>query len=248
MDLLPEPKTTDRKTQLPKAVRHVRKPTIPLYPEGGPKPEHSTKVALGDCWLIAGLAEMAQHDPTTLIESLKEEDGYLVGRLIAPRGGGLKEYRFPHTIGPGALFNADTGSWVRMWQKLLVYHRSLVNRLAPDYRYSWLDGGVPGELFEALGLPGAYRNQWWLGEKLDRLDQLIVPAFAKGNMVTLTVFKAGRGTGLTESHSYGVDAVASDGYMLKNPTGKGTIHITLPKLATCGIMVCRAAVKNKTAE
>lgn len=232
---VPDPTIRGLETIDPRTVRLERARVPTGYPVR-PSPDHVAQGALGDCWLLAALAAVAQRNPSLIADNMRQ-----VGPVTFRVFGELVDTDFPTIGGRPAFAAADSDSlWVALVEKRFA-NRSYVD----------LHGGWEASAFRALGLdsetlvPGktSSRAEW---------TSAVVAAIHAGHPVT-----AGVGsdlllgtTRLVGPHAYTVlDArVTASGVevQLRNPWGfdpnspDGRFWVSLDALHDSGVMITHA--------
>jgi hypothetical protein len=193
-----------------------------LFAKGGPKYTDIYQGVIGDCTLLAGLAEVASRDPTTIQNMFSNNgDGTLTVRLFH---NGVPDYVTVDTQLPdgGQLYDRVTNGvlWAALAEKAMVEENAsgwLATWDPGSDSYAAISGGDQGTAVAYLsaitGLPSSFYgvnpaniSADWQANKLVLLSTGDVPA----------------GSGLTSNHCYamvGYNAASSTPITLFNPWG-----------------------------
>jgi hypothetical protein len=197
--------------------------TRPLFSKYGPRVSDVTQGQLGDCYLLASLASVAQADPNIIRQRIADlGDGtYIVQFNVgATRSFVRVDADLPLNSSMDlayAQLGHQSSLWVAIVEKAYAFFRN------GDARYASIEGGYMGDVYEDLGLNtdsifSASTGQSLLLQLKDALDG--------GEAVTFgTSTKIVSGVPVVTGHAYVVDKVLTNssggvtGLRLINPWG-----------------------------
>ena len=193
-----------------------------LFSSTGPSMDDVRQGALGDCYLLAGLASIAKDSPLALRQNVVDFNDGTYGIQL-----GGKFYRedadlavsSSYSNNPAyAQFGRESSIWVAMVEKAFAHYRK------PEGTFASIEGGWSVEINRALGSTSAgTKNISYYGTATNLANDL-ANKLATGQAVTIG-FLSGSGANIVTGHMYSVARVVRDasnnitGVVLRNPWG-----------------------------
>ena len=246
----------------PNAIPVSSKPYSPapagvlLFNKGGPSYLDVEQGQVGDCWLLASLAEVAARDPQ-VIKSMFTYDGTTVDKGATV---GLYTVRFYTSSGSAVYVNVDTelpsgGGWYdnltsdmgtqTLWVALA--EKAYVEANALGYvttgaggmdSYNALDGGDPAWALEAItGKPASDLSITFLTEP-SFLSAEIAAAWNAGHLIALCT-SSPSSSSIVSDHCYavvGYNAANGGTFEMFNPWGSNSLGWAAPPGKTSKIL------------
>ncbi|HEX8524805.1 MAG TPA: C2 family cysteine protease [Tepidisphaeraceae bacterium] len=200
-------------------VSYVNYAGHPLFGASGPTANDVQQGDIGDCYLLATLAAVAQTDPAAIRQTVVDlGDGTYAVRF---RRGGNDVYVHVDADLPSwsknnlayADFGADGSMWAAVIEKAFALYRS------DEASYSSIDTGWMTEAFGALGLKStSYDSAYAISGKLEEM-------LKQNEAITYATAEAPAGSNLMSYHAYSVDHVVRNTFggisavVLRNPWG-----------------------------
>jgi hypothetical protein len=127
----------------------------PLFDSGGPSSSDVNQNAIGDCWLLSGLAAITRADADVIRQNVVDFNDKTYGVRL-----GNKFYRVDSQLSKsGSKLGDDGEMWVPIVEKAYAHYRRGANT------YASLNSGFSKDLFSALGLTNvdskALKNNDW---------------------------------------------------------------------------------------
>jgi hypothetical protein len=210
----------------------------------GPTAADARQGPLGNCWLIAGLAAVAQDSPTTLRQSVADFDDGTYGVKL-----GGRFYRVDNDLPGYARLGRDDSMWVAVTEKAFAAHRSALFRLPASYAN--LVGGWGREVNDAFGSVRSGYRTFGPGTDPAELAEFIARRFEAREATTIGFLRPGAGVPVVRNHMYSVAGVERDAagvvvsITVRNPWGvdgggstdanpaDGLVTLTPAQIASC---------------
>ncbi|MDQ3438734.1 MAG: calpain family cysteine protease, partial [Planctomycetota bacterium] len=183
----------------------------PLFAEAGPMPTDIAQGQIGDCYLLATLASLAQQEPTLIRQSITElGDGTYAIRF---QRDGLPVYvrvdaDLPtySDVSPTPIYaklGAQDSLWAALIEKAYAFFRTGAGT------YQSLHAGWMSEVFAALGTVG--QTIWRSAGVPTDLLALLRTELDAGAAITWATSTIPAGVPLVDAHAYSVETVTLDG-------------------------------------
>jgi hypothetical protein len=188
----------------------------PLFSASGPSEMDVRQGALGDCWLLAGLATAARQNSFSILRSLVDFGDGTYGAALGGRFYRVDAELYVNGSSPAyAQLGQGNSLWVAIFEKAFALHRT--NR-----GYSGIEGGFGMEVFQAIGGTNYSQRSFASNQGIQALN-FVASELAAGKAV---VYHARSGTGvpIVGNHAYMVHRVnfvngVAVSVTLRNPWG-----------------------------
>ncbi len=196
----------------------------PLFSSTGPSADDIKQGQTGDCYFLATLASIADHDQNVIKQSVVDlGDGTYAVQFTKVDGSktfvrvdnDLATFSWNQNQPAYASLGADNSMWVAVIEKAFTYFRSGTGS------YASIDGGYMSEAFNAMG---TLTSNTWDASSADDLISQISSQLAAGESVTAACFTNPVGCNMVTSHAYTVDHIVTNGdgsksVVVRNPWG-----------------------------
>ncbi len=208
---LPDPVVNDN------TITYLNYSDHPLFGHAGPSADDVVQGNLGDCYLLASLASVAQVDPSQIRQTVADlGDGtYAVhfnrgtADVYVHVDADLPSYSKDHLT--YADFGSDDSMWVAVVEKAYALFRGT------ESSYSAIDSGWMTEAFSAIGLQST--TDYATFALATRIDDYL----ETGKAVTYATAAVPTGSKLLQYHAYSVDHIIRNAFggivsvVLRNP-------------------------------
>lgn len=211
----------------------------PLFSDSGPRADDVTQGALGDCWLLAGLAAIGIDNPQALRHNVVDFDDGTYGVKLGGRYYRVdNELPVYNTSGSAnannlrfASLGAENSTWVAVVEKAFAHYRTGANR------YSSIEGGWGVEVNRAFGSSSAGEKSIRSYSNATSLANDIANRWNGYQAVTIGFLSRNGNVPIIAQHMYTVAGVNYNiagqvvSIVLRNPhganTGQFTTYVTL---------------------
>lgn len=194
----------------------------PLFAAAGPSMDDVRQGALGDCYLLAGLAAIAKDNPLALRQNVVDFHdgtyGIQLGGKFYREDADLAVYSSSSTNPAYAQLGRESSLWVALVEKAFAHYRTTARTFAS------IEGGWSIEINRALGSVTAGQASISSYGSATNLANSLATRLSRGEAVTIG-FLSGSGANLVTGHMYTVARVVRDGsnnitgVVLRNPWG-----------------------------
>jgi hypothetical protein len=196
----------------------------PLFSSTGPSADDVKQGQTGDCYFLATLASIADHDQNEITQSVVDlGDGtyavqfeqYDGTKTFVRVDNDLPAFSWNHNEPAYAELGNGGSMWVAVIEKAFTYFRTGAGS------YDSISAGYMSEAFTALGTSD---SSTWVAANANDLVSQIQSQLAAGEAVTAACFTNPSGCNMVTSHAYTVDHIVtnSDGsksVVVRNPWG-----------------------------
>jgi hypothetical protein len=196
----------------------------PLFAQGGPSADDVKQGQTGDCYFLATLASVAEHDQNLIEQSVVDlGDGTYAVQFSKSNGtktfvrvdNDLATYTWNKTLPAYANLGNGGSMWVAIMEKAFTYFRK------GSGTYASISSGVMSEVYTDLGRPA---SSTWTSANSDDLIAKIEDLLSQNQSVTAACFTSPAGSNMVTSHAYTVDHVVtnadgSKSVVVRNPWG-----------------------------
>jgi hypothetical protein len=188
----------------------------PLFSSSGPSEMDIVQGALGDCWLLAGIATAARQNAMSILRSIVDFGDGTYGAALGGRFYRVDGELYVNGSRPAyAQLGQGNSLWVAIFEKAFAFHRN--NR-----GYSGIEGGFGMEVFQAIGGTEYAQRSFGTNQGIEALNY-VARELAAGKAV---VYHARGGTNvpIVGNHAYMVHRVnyvngVAVSVTLRNPWG-----------------------------
>ncbi len=196
----------------------------PLFNAGGPSADDVKQGQTGDCYFLATLASVAEHDQNLIEQSVVDlGDGTYAVQFSKSSGtktfvrvdNDLATYSWNRSLPAYANLGNGGSMWVAIMEKAFTYFRK------GSGTYSSISSGLMSEVYTDLGKPA---SSTWTSANSDDLIAKIEDLLSQNQSVTAACFNSPTGSNMVTSHAYTVDHVVDNGdgtksVVVRNPWG-----------------------------
>jgi hypothetical protein len=225
----PDPNLYNAKKQVTVAATYQQAPNLPLFAKGGPVYQDVSQGQVGDCWLMASLAEVADRTPSVIKNMFIDNgDNTYTVRFF---NGGKADYVTVDKYLPNSGYTYDYPAndlWVALAEKAYAQEcgSSWIGTNTPGASsYGALNGGDPSWALSAITGKTATNTGIWSRVTYPDLSVLtnaggIAGAWSQGLYVVLTTGSPSSSQ-VVGNHCYAMVDYSSGQYTLFNPWGTG---------------------------
>ena len=188
----------------------------PLFSSTGPSEMDIVQGALGDCWMLAGIATAARQNSMSILRSIVDFGDGTYGVALGGRFYRVDGELYVNGSRPAyAQLGQGNSLWVAIFEKAFAFHRT-------SRGYSGIEGGFGMEVFQAIGGTNYAQRSFATNQGIEALNY-VASELAAGKAV---VYHARGGTSvpIVGNHAYMVHRVnyvngIAVSVTLRNPWG-----------------------------